>query len=353
VIKVEDPQDEPLRSVPAAAAGATAAVFASLNRGKRLVRLDRGDDTRQAGFRRLLESADIVISDWEQRRVDYPPYADHLARVGGGQAQTIWVEVSDFGSHGPLSGRPGSDSVIQAMAGYTGWIGDYSAPPIRLGADVGSVAAAIFAGSGALAALHARRAGRTGQVVRVSRLGALLSLASIHIAAQSGPDEYLGQRAGGAFFPRIVGWQTADVPIVFAFGGAVGSAGRPGWQKFVDELGAGWLKDAPMFADDPTGRQTTGHGVRVEACRATYESVFKDFSAHVLVEMIRRHGGQAAAFQDYEIVVSHPQAAALGLVAELTSDSGPSRATSYPARFSRAVTELRGGLRLEAEELDA
>jgi crotonobetainyl-CoA:carnitine CoA-transferase CaiB-like acyl-CoA transferase len=354
VIKIEDGQGDPLRSAPPLAADGTSAVFASLNRGKRLIRLDNdGGDALRAGFRRLLESADIVISDWEQRRADHPAYAEHVGRAADGRAQTIWVEVSDFGAQGPLSGRPGSDTVIQAMAGYTGWIGDYRGSPIRLGADVGSVAAAIFAGSGALAALHARRAGRTGQVVRVSRLGALLSLASIHIAAQSGPDEYLGQRAGGAFFPRIVGWQTADVPIVFAFGGAVGSAGRPGWQKFVDELGAGWLKDAPMFADDPTGRQTTGHGVRVEACRATYESVFKDFGAHVLVEMIRRHGGQAAAFQDYETVVSHPQATALGLVRELASDTGPARATSYPARFSRAATELAGGLRPEAGEPDA
>jgi crotonobetainyl-CoA:carnitine CoA-transferase CaiB-like acyl-CoA transferase len=344
VVKVEEPGGDPLRSAPPAAAGGTSAVFESLNRGKRIVRLDRADPAGQPAFGRLLETADIVISDWEQRGIDYPPYAGQLARCEQSLGQLIWIEISDFGSRGPLRGRAGSEAVIQAMAGYTGWLGDFDGPPIRLGADVASVAAAIFAGSGALAALHARDAGGSGQVVRVSRLGALLSLASIHIAAQTNPDEYVGQRAGGAFFPRIVGWRTADVPIVFAFGGAVGSAGRPGWQLFVDELGASWLKSEPLFADDPTGRQTTGHGVRVEACRATYESVFKDFSAGTLVEMIRRHGGQAAAFQDYAAVAAHPQTKALGLVKELDGGSGPARATAYPARFSAVTLPLRGGM---------
>lgn len=345
VVKVEEPGGDPLRQTQPERAPGTAEVFAALNRGKQLVRFDRADPDGAPALQRLLATADVVISDWEMRGIEYEPYRRARDAAEAGQGRTVFVELSAFGAAGPQQGRAGSEVVLQAAAGYPSWLGEHDAPSIRLGADVASVATAIFTGSGVLAALLARTRSGAGQLVRVNGLSALLSLATIHIAAQSNPDEYVGQRAGGAFFPRIVGWRTADTPIVFAFGGAVGSAGRPGWQKFVDELGAGWLKDDPMFADDPTGRQTTGHGVRVEACRATYESIFKDFDAQTLVEAIRRHGGQAASFQDYHAVSAHPQTKALNLIREVPDGTGKLvRVLAYPARFSVTADRLLGGL---------
>ena len=155
---------------------------------------------------------------------------------------------------------------------------------------------------------------------------------SIHLAAQSDPDEYKGPRVGGANHPPELGWKTADEPVFMAFGGSVGKSGRAGWVEFVKEVGLEKLLDDPRC--DKNGRLSTGHGSHVHELREVYEEAFKNFPGEHIAETIRKYRGSASVYQRLDHTLAHPQAEALGLVHEIERDGHKDRHRRFPARFS-------------------
>lgn len=348
VTKVEPPEGDWLRRVePRHPNQSYSAVFGAVNRGKRSVRLGGDEELNIALLRQLVATADIVIEDHTDaaaQRYVFPDLSGERERVRRGEGNAIWLEVSDFGAHGPLANAFGSELVVQASAGYTRWLGRLSEPRERLGADVASCATGIFAAQAALAALFARPK-RGSQHVALSRMNSLLSLASIHLAAQSNPDAYEGQRVGGEFFEPMRGWSTGGQPIVFQFGGSSGKTGRAGWAEFVTEIGADWMLDDARFASDPTGRESTGHGRKSEELKPVYEEIFAQFSDRDLVDRVRRHGGEAAPFFSYTELLADPQLAYLKSMHTLQeSEDQSARVLAFPAHFSDIAIELRTGV---------
>jgi formyl-CoA transferase len=318
---------------------ATSAVFFALNRGKRSLALGSAPAAAGHVLRRLLENADVFITDRG---------AAALAPLGLTgvhedpcplNPRLITASISAFGEAGPLADRPGSELGAQAMAGYTRYLGAYARPARRLGADVAGAATATFATQAILAALLYRTRAGHGQRVSLSLLNSLLSMKTVHLAAQSDPDEYAGPRVGGANDPPERGWATADSPITFMFGGAVGREGRPGWAQFVEEIGLGRLLDDPRF--DKTGRLTTGLGPTARALKGEYEQEFvtlsrgpgrRDPEARGLAELLT-----------HEQVFADPQARALELVRQVPAAPGDDvPVLAFPGRFSRTRLELRG-----------
>jgi len=223
------------------------------------------------------------------------------------------------------------------MAGYTRYLGRHGEAPLRLGADVAGVGCGIFAAQAAQAALYHRRRGGECQGVDVSHLGALLAMKTVHLAAQSDPDDWGGPRLGGANDPPERGWCTADRPITFSFGGSVGKTGRPGWVQFVEEIGLERLLDDDRF--DRNGRDSTGLGPKARALKAEYEARFRELPAEKIVEVIRKHGGIAGEFNRHSDVLGHPQTASLGMIRERRDGS---RVTRFPAAFSGFDLEPEG-----------
>lgn len=311
---------------------------ALLSRGKQTVVIDRARNGAE-DLQALIGSADVVISD--RSELD-PLLATDRDASRRGDNDRVWVELSAFGPRGPLAGANGSELTAQAVAGYTEWLGKHGAEPVRLGADVASCATAIFATGAALAGLLVLDRGGSGQTVELSLLNSLLSLATIHIAGQFDPDDFDGPRVLGPFYAPQAGWRTAGRPIAFSFGGAVGEDGRAGWLDFIASIGAEWLLEDPRFAGDPTGRSTTGIGPLAEDCRPAYEQAFARLDDQTLIAAIRRCGGVAAPYVSYEDLLEEQQLQALGVICAAPEGSGRvSRATGFPAHFSRSKPALR------------
>jgi formyl-CoA transferase len=319
---------------------ATSAVFFALNRGKRSLALGPKPGAAAPALGRLLQSADVFITDHDAAGLAALGLAGIDAEAGSINPRLITASLSAFGAAGPLADRPGSELCAQAMAGYTRYLGTHDEPARRLGADVAGAATATFTTQAILAALlHRTRTGR-GQRVSLSLLNSLLSMKTVHLAAQSDPDEYAGPRVGGANDPPERGWATADSPITFMFGGAVGAEGRPGWTEFVEEIGLGRLLDDPRF--DRTGRLTTGLGPTARALKGEYEREFVKHDAESLVATIRKRGGLAASYLTHEQVFADPQTQALGLVQKVPGATGDVPVLAFPGRFSRTPIALRG-----------
>ena len=128
-IKVE-PVDEgdPMRGL-GTKKGGMSGLFANCNRGKESVSVNLKDARGLEIARRLVSSADVVISNFR------PGVMDALG-LGSADLRTenprlIYMAVSGFGVKGPLSAAPAYDPVIQAHAGFTATQGQQNPEFVR------------------------------------------------------------------------------------------------------------------------------------------------------------------------------------------------------------------------------
>jgi crotonobetainyl-CoA:carnitine CoA-transferase CaiB-like acyl-CoA transferase len=341
VVKIEPAEGDWLRgAVPVIPGTGMSAAFFELNRGKRSVLLDSRPEVASAQLKKLLQWADVFITDRSDEAL-LASGVDVAQEPFALNPRLVIASISALGAHGPLRHYKGSELTAQAMAGYTRYLGKYGEPARRLGADVASAGTAVFACQAILAALLWRERSGKGQRATLSLLNSLLALKSIHLAAQSDPDAYVGPRAGAADYPPESGWKTADQPIYFIFGGSVGAEGRPGWAKFVEEIGAPHLLDDPRF--DKTGRNSTGHGIDAHHLKPDYEKVFARYAAQDLVTGVMKYTGSAAVYQRADETMKHPQTRALKIVRQVAAGGGREiAALAFPARFSALQPQLKG-----------
>ncbi|MDQ8731452.1 CoA transferase [Bradyrhizobium sp. LHD-71] len=340
VIKVERAEGDWMRDAEPLMANGMSAAFFALNRGKRCLALGSDPSAASELLLRLLADADAFIVDGGEAQAESLGFAEALRPNWGRNPGLVVVDVSIWGENGPMAALPGSELTVQAMAGYTRYLGSADEAPKRLGADVAGASASAFAVQAALAALYARdrrNGSRAGQQVSVSMLNALISMKSIHLAAQSDPDQYAGPRVGGAHYPPEKGWRTADRPIFFAFGGSVGEEGRPGWTDFVTEIGLDDLLKNDQL--DRNGRNSTGHGSMVNAMRPAYEERFAQFSAADLVGRIRKLGANAAVYMRADETLADPQTVAMDLISE--DPESRRQVLKFPARFANVQLQQR------------
>lgn len=343
VIKVERGDGDWLRhAMPRIPELGVSAAFFELNTGKRSVRLDA--DAGEAGrfLRALLESADVFITDQPREALLALGLDASLYGIYAPNPRLVAATISPWGETGPWRKRKGSELAVQAVAGYTRYLGVQGRPACRLGPDVAGTGTGIFTSQAILAALYARQQNGQGQHIGLSALNTLLALKSVHLAAQTNPEQYAGARVGGAHYPPERGWRTGCGNLFFAFGGSVGK-GRPGWVNFIEEAGFTRLLDDPRF--DKTGRNSAGYGVDAPTLKPEYEREFARYSADELVAMVRKHGGNAASYQRVDQALSHPQTQALGLLRTIPAGKDDSSTTvtvrRFPARFSRLPTDMQ------------
>src|SRR4051812_17530996 len=116
VIKVESvPNGDPSRKTGTAFVGDESGLFLIWNRGKRSIAINMRTPEGKAAVRRLAEQTDVLIENYRPG-VAAKIGLDHdtLSQVN---PRLISISISAFGSTGPWSTDPGTDPVVQAMAG--------------------------------------------------------------------------------------------------------------------------------------------------------------------------------------------------------------------------------------------
>lgn len=168
VVRIEPPQGDPMRQVPPLDAVTGQSLFhAYMNANKRSVVLDLETPHGQAMFRRLAETAAIVVESCppgflSKRGIGYGDIA------GTARADLVWTTITPFGSEGPRADWLADDLVIQAMGGLLTLTGLPEREPLKLYGEQSCYIAGLHAASGTmLAHFHAVQTG-VGQHVDVS-----------------------------------------------------------------------------------------------------------------------------------------------------------------------------------------
>jgi crotonobetainyl-CoA:carnitine CoA-transferase CaiB-like acyl-CoA transferase len=189
VIKIEPPEGDPARALPA---------FQTWNRGKQSVALDLKTDAGRERALGLVRDADVVVTSFR------PGVAGRLG-VGYEQARAanpraVYAEITGYGEQGANARLRGYEALVSAKSGRMAAferIADRDGP-MYPAVPCASFAAAMFTVQGILAALHKRRETGLGQKVSVSLLASLLPYDMVQwIRPQiSGVDAQTASRAG-------------------------------------------------------------------------------------------------------------------------------------------------------------
>ena len=350
VIKVEPRDGDPTRQngpfFKGEAGPDTSLYWWAMNSGKRSVtcelRLEAGRDL----FRRLVETADVLVETWapgfaKANGLDY----ESLSTLNPG---LIHVSISNFGQSGPYSQFAATDIVGSAMGGHMYLNGDPERGPVRTTAPQAYAQANFQGAVGAMVALYARGVNDgIGQHVDVSMQEAMANAMDnaqatwdirhvnasgpgIRRGAWSQPGVGEGQLGARYLFEASDGWVAA-----LGLGGLVG-AGANAIIDWMAESG-----DAGGLESDEWRRKLTSMTPLTPDERAYVEEMLGRFCRKFPKEDLvagaqARAAGWAPVFGPKDIVESKQLAAREYWVRVLHEDLGES--FIYPGPPFRLLT---------------
>jgi alpha-methylacyl-CoA racemase len=194
---------------------AKSALFLSLNRGKRSIRLDLKSEGGREVLLRLVHESDVLLESFrpgvmERLGVGYETLREQNPRL-------VYCAVTGYGQDGPYTTRSGHDMNYLGLGGLLGLSGEPDGPPVQAAGQIADLGGgALMAAFGIMAALRERERSGEGQLVDVSMFDGSLSWLAM-VAAQYLADGVAPQRgrlplAGGLICYRPYacsdGWVT-------------------------------------------------------------------------------------------------------------------------------------------------
>jgi crotonobetainyl-CoA:carnitine CoA-transferase CaiB-like acyl-CoA transferase len=321
VIKVELPGfGDQARWLPLAADDPRSGFFIGCNRGKRSVTVDlRNPDGREV-FLRLVEGADVIITNFAPGTMDGWGLGYHA--VAARNPRIIYAAGTTFGTEGDEARREGADLSGQSAGGLISTTGRDGGDPTPIGVAIADHIGSQNLVGGILAALLARHRTGTGQQVTTSLVGSQVWAQASEYTAHLLQGRPAGRsNRGHPLIPGIYGiFPTADGWIAIV--GIVGSV-RP---RFFELIGRADLNDRfPQvfyFAEDRA---------------ALFPELDAAFATATTAEWCKRlsdAGLRYAPVRTHADVVADPGAWANGFFATVDGPDGPTDVVAAPVSFS-------------------
>jgi alpha-methylacyl-CoA racemase len=164
---------------------ARSALFLSLNRNKRSIRLDLKHERGREVLLRLVRDYDVVLESFR------PGVLERLGvgyeRIREENPGIVYCAISGYGQQSPKRDASGHDMNYLGIVGLLGLTGEHGGPPVQAGGQIADIGGgALMAAFGILAALRERDGGPdspgsgAGQLVDVSMAdGSLAWLAMV------------------------------------------------------------------------------------------------------------------------------------------------------------------------------
>jgi crotonobetainyl-CoA:carnitine CoA-transferase CaiB-like acyl-CoA transferase len=310
--------------------GGMSAMFLNINRNKRGIALDLKHDRGRAVLMRLAQTADVLVQNFRPGVVERLGIAE--ADIRAVAPDILYVSISGFGEHGPWSGKPVYDPIIQAVSGLTTVQAGSDAERPRLVRTVlPDKVSAITAAQAITAGLLARARSGKGQHIRMSMLDAVLAfLWASDMGAQTYPDRPLSNQEAASFIDLIYetsdGYMTVAVMSNREWEGLTRALGRPDW--FGDT----------RFAT-PSERDK-----HVNERLVMTQEVLKTRTTAEWLALLEANDVPCAPALTRNEVLSHPQVVACGTLVEVDHPAaGRLRQARPPARYDLTPTSLRLG----------
>jgi len=158
---------------------AKSALFLSLNRGKRSIRLNLKEEAGRQVLLRLVREYDVLLESFRP---------GVMKRLGVGYERLreenpglVYCAITGYGQDGPYTARSGHDMNYLGLNGLLGLSGEAGGPPVQAAGQIADIGGGALMGAfGILAALRERERSGQGQLVDVSMFdGSLAWLALV------------------------------------------------------------------------------------------------------------------------------------------------------------------------------
>jgi len=299
------------------------AVFIGCNRGKRGLTLDLRHEQGANIFKKLTETADIVISNFKPGTLDeWGLGYEDLAAIN---PRIIWAAGSTFGPVGPDAAREGADLAGQSAGGLISTTGSDGDPPTPVGAFIADHIGSLNMVSGILAALHSRHESGHGQRIEVSLVGG-------QIWAQA--TEYTHYLLTG----NIPGRSNFGHPLIPAayriFQTADGWIGLIGLSAEAKDIFFA-LVGRPEMAMDPRFDALLLSPEELKSLVGELEPIFLERTTDEWCELLQEAGARFAPVRNYAEVVADEGVWENDYFVEVKDDAGQSqRVVGTPIRMS-------------------
>jgi formyl-CoA transferase/CoA:oxalate CoA-transferase len=302
--------------------------FQGLNRNKRGITIDIGQEAGCELVRKLVAQADVLVENFRPGVMDR--HGLGWDALHAQNPRLVYCSITAFGARGPLAQKPGMDLILQATGGLMGHTGEPGGPPIKSAPPVADITSGIYAALGIVSALFARAQSGVGQHVEVAMLDAVVSLYS-DVAANVLTD---GQKYGkfGSGHPDLVPYQAFPASDGYFIVACLTNAF---WKRLAAALGREDLLADPRFATNDLRVKHRSEIVPI------LSDIFRTKDCAHWIALLESHDIPACRVNMLEDILSHPQIAANGAVAEREdARRGRIRTLAPPIKMTGTPTSL-------------
>lgn len=248
VIKVERPEGDDARGWGPPFLNGESLWFAAVNRNKKSVVLDLGQDGDRARLKKLVASADVFITN-QPPSVQKKLALDH-ASITAMREDIIFTSITGFGLDGPRADLTCYDLIAEGYSGIMDLTGEAGGAAQKIGAPAADMLAGQDAAMATMAALYDRARTGTGRRIDVSLVESMTRFLSCRIVPYLGSGE-VPTRSGGtdSVIAIYQVFETADEPLTLGLGN------NAIWQRFWSALGEPDYAARPEFASNALRRQ--------------------------------------------------------------------------------------------------
>jgi crotonobetainyl-CoA:carnitine CoA-transferase CaiB-like acyl-CoA transferase len=328
VVKVEPPAGDPQLLIGPYLNG-VASLYLNFNMGKRSIRLDVKDAADKACLWRLVEHADLLLTNFRPGRAAKLGFGD--AELAARNPDLVYVDCTGWGELGPMREQGGADPAVQAFCGWCSITGEEGGPAqlLRYLGHIDLTTSMYIVGAALTGLLARPRVG--GQTIRLSMLEAALAMQSNRLA------EHLN--AGAC--PVPLGSAAAAVAPSQAFRCgdnvfvAVSAETEGQWRRLTEALGVPAIAADPRFATN-ADRVAHRHALADELAAA-----FAAKPSLWWTQVLARHRVPVSTFWDWDDIRHHPQVRENDYVVRVhTGRSGVVYTGGPPWTFREARAEV-------------
>lgn len=324
VVKIEPPQGDEVRDWGPPFHEADAAYFIGVNRNKRAVSLDLGQDAGREVLLRLLADADVLLENFKPGTMEKWNLAPALLRERF--PRLIHCRITGFGSDGPLGGFPGYDAIVQAMAGWFSVNGEQGGDPTRLGVAMVDLGTGLYSATAILMAVHERQRSQQGQFIDMTLYDCAVALMHPHVV-NYGLSGDIPVATGNAH-PNISPYETFRTRTVDIF---IGAGNNRAFSKLCAAL------DADELLSDTRFTNNADRVINRDELKVELEARLIRLDGAALCETLLAAGLPAGPIHDTAQVVAHPHTRHR----EMLIEQDWYRMTGIPVKFSRTPGAVR------------
>ena len=304
----------------------------NLHRNKRSITINLKTPDGVEVFKRLVQSADVVVENFRPDVKTRLGIAyDDLRAVN---PRIILASISGFGESGPYRNRAGFDQIAQGMGGLMWVTGFPGQGPMRAGAAVADTSSGLYAAIGILIALSERERSGEGQWVKTSLLQAQIAMMDFQAARYLIEHEVPEQAGNDHPYSTPMGVvRTADGYI------NIGVGGQGQWKSFCIAIGRA---DLAGCADYATAELRYRNRPKLNAELA---AIFAEKASAAWLEILESNSVPAGPIYKMDAVFDDPQVQHLGMVAPVHHPvRGDINVVGQPIDLSRTPAEIRTAL---------